>query len=100
MARNARAKKKKSDVRAKYTLSHKQMKKAEIEIGKKYIDETLLTLLGALVDDFDFTEDDIVKLAESYRKINRFRSEYGFKLKHIAEVIEERTGMKFTAYRS
>lgn len=74
------------------------MKKAEIEIGKKYVDQTLLTLVGALVDDFDFTEEDIVKLAESFRKINRFREKYKFKLKHIAEVIEEKTGMQFTAY--
>ena len=98
MARNSRAKKKKPDIRRKYTLSEKQMKKAELEIGKKYVDQTLLVMLGALVDDFDFTEDDICKLAESYRKIIGFIDNYHFKLKHIAEVIEEKTGMKFTAY--
>lgn len=95
MARNTKAKKKKPDIRRKYTLSEKQMKKAEIEIGKKYIDNTLLMILGVLVDDFDFTEEDIVRLAKSYQKIDRFRKEYGFKLQHIAEVIEEKTGMKF-----
>ena len=74
------------------------MKKAELEIGKKYVDQTLLVMLGALVDDFDFTEDDICKLAESYRKIIGFIDNYHFKLKHIAEVIEKKTGMRFTAY--
>ena len=74
------------------------MKKAELEIGKKYVDKTLLMALGVLTDYFDFKEEDIVKFAESFAHVSDFLDKDYLKLKHIAEVIEMNTGMKFTLY--
>lgn len=74
------------------------MKKAEVDVGKKYVDKTLLMTLGILVDSFDFKDEDIVKFAKEFEHVDDFMKKGWLKLKHCAEVVEENTEMRFTLF--
>ena len=84
--------KKKRDVRAKYTLSDKQLKKIKAEVTAEAVTKTGMLYLAAL-GEMGWNEDKIVELFETVSRYAQYVDDKVVKIKEIQDIIERRTGM-------
>ena len=85
--------KKKRDVRVKYTLSDKQLKKIKAEVTAEAVTKTGMLYLVALAEK-GWGEDDIVDLFETISRYTKYIDDKLVKIKEIQAMIENRTGIK------
>ena len=84
--------KKKRDVRVKYTLSDKQLKKIKADVTAEAVTKTGMLYLVALAEK-GWGEDDIVDLFETISRYTKYIDDKGVKIKEIQEMIERKTGI-------
>ena len=82
--------KKKRDVRAKYTLSDKQLKKIKAEVTAESVTKTGMLYLVALAE-MGWDEDKIVDLFETISRYMEYIDDKVVKIKEIQEMIERKT---------
>ena len=84
--------KKKKDVRVKYTLSDKQLKKIKAEVTSEAVTKTGMLYLVALAEK-GWGEDDIVDLFETISRYMQYVDDKVVRIKEIQEMIERKTGI-------
>ena len=84
--------KKKKDVRVKYTLSEKQLKKIKAEVTSEAVTKTGMLYLVALAEK-GWGEDDIVDLFETISRYMQYVDDKVVRIKEIQEMIERKTGI-------
>lgn len=85
--------KKKKDVRAKYTLSDKQLTKIKAEVTAEAVTKTGMLYLVALAEK-GWGEDDIVDLFETISRYMQYVDDKVVRIKEIQDMIERKTGIK------
>lgn len=88
-----RARKKKPDVRKKYTISDKQMDKVKKEITEEAVHIASALHLAVLAER-GWTEDEIVDLFETVSRYAQYLDDHVVKIKEIEDLIERKTGIK------
>lgn len=84
--------KKKKDVRVKYTLSDKQLKKIKAEVTSEAVTKTGMLYLVALAEK-GWGEDDIVDLFETISRYMQYVDDKVVRIKEIQDMIERKTGI-------
>ena len=84
--------KKKRDVRVKYTLSDKQLKKIKAEVTAEAVTKTGMLYLVALAEK-GWGEDDIVDLFETISRYMQYVDDKVVRIKEIQDMIERKTGI-------
>ena len=84
--------KNKRDVRVKYTLSDKQLKKIKTDVTAEAVTKTGMLYLVALAEK-GWGEDDIVDLFETISRYTKYIDDKVVKIKEIQEMIERKTGI-------
>ena len=82
----------KRDVRVKYTLSDKQLKKIKAEVTAEAVTKTGMLYLVALAE-MGWDEDKIVDLFETISRYMEYIDDKVVKIKEIQDIIERRTGI-------
>ncbi len=88
-----RVKKKKPDVRTKYTLSEKQLHKVKSEVTAEAVTKTGMLYLAALAE-MGWNEDQIVELFETVSRYAQYIDDHIVKINQVQEIIERKTGIK------
>ena len=83
----------KRDVRVKYTLSDKQLKKIKADVTSEAVTKTGMLYLVALAEK-GWGEDDIVDLFETISRYTKYIDDKVVKIKEIQKMIENKTGIK------
>ena len=89
--------KNKRDVRVKYTLSDKQLKKIKADVTAEAVTKTGMLYLVALAEK-GWSEDDIVDLFETISRYTKYIDDKVVKIKEIQEMIERKTGIQWLGY--
>ena len=84
--------KKKRDVRVKYTLSDKQLKKIKAEVTAEAVTKTGMLYLVALAEK-GWSEDEIVDLFETISRYMQYVDDKVVRIKEIQDMIERKTGI-------
>ena len=87
-----RVKKKKPDVRVKYTLSEKQLQKVKNEVTAEAVAKTGLLYLAALAEK-GWDEDQIAELFEDVARYAKYVDDHIIKIRQVQEIIERKTGI-------
>ena len=82
----------KRDVRVKYTLSDKQLKKIKAEVTAEAVTKTGMLYLVALAEK-GWGEDDIVDLFETISRYMQYVDDKVVRIKEIQDMIERKTGI-------
>ena len=88
-----RVKKKTPDVRVKYTLSDKQLKKIKADVTAETVKKTGLLYLVALAEK-GWSEDEIAELFETVTRYAQYIDDHTVKINQVQEIIERKTGIK------
>lgn len=84
--------KNKRDVRVKYTLSDKQLKKIKADVTAEAVTKTGMLYLAALAE-MGWNEDQIVELFETVSRYAQYIDDHIVKINQVQEIIERKTGI-------
>lgn len=87
-----RAKKKKADIRRKYTLSDKQLNKVKHDVTAEAVTKTGLLYLAALAEK-GWNEDQIAELFEDVARYAKYVDDHIIKIRQVQDIIERKTGI-------
>ena len=81
--------------RPKKAYSEKEIEKIKRRYNQLGMEATLLLIYMVLAEDYNFTEDQIIELAERTNGGKKYIENGWVKLRDVADIIEKHTGMKF-----
>jgi hypothetical protein len=84
--------------RPKYEISEKQLDKIKYEVSKEATQKACLLCVGAMADTLKLNEDQICEVSEDITRWAMNLEEHILTLNNIADIIEKRTGIKFSRY--
>ena len=82
----------KRDVRVKYTLSDKQLKKIKADVTAEAVTKTGMLYRVALAEK-GWGEDDIVDIFETISRYMQYADDTVVRIKEIQDMIERKTGI-------